>query len=77
MRINGNDLHWVIIPELKGRKHVFLEEMLEDGYCYGKAILCIGPNGTLGVEVLGDLSWACEVATYLYHLSVINARNVN
>ena len=77
MRIQGRGSLWYIIPETRGGKHVFLAEMLEDGFCYGKTIKAIGPAGELGVEILGDLEWACEVATYLYHFATINARQVN
>ncbi len=75
MRIQGSDNLWYIVPDL-GKKHVVLAELLEDGFFYGKTV---APNeqGELCVEVLGDLDWACEVATYLYIIATMSAGRVN
>lgn len=66
MEIFGRDNLWYLVPELgSGTYNPLLEESLEDGFLFGKTIGYTNVSGRLSIEVLGDLDWACEVATYL------------
>ena len=66
MEIFGRDNLWYLVPDPgEGVRNQLLEEYLEDGFLFGKMIKHTEVSGRLCVEVLGDLEWACEVATYL------------
>jgi hypothetical protein len=66
MHIYGSDQLWYLVPTSShAKRNTLLEDNLSDGFLFGKAILENDECGQLCVEILGDLEWACEVATYL------------
>jgi hypothetical protein len=78
MDIYGQDNLWYVVPDATSRDtNIVLEENLDDGFLCGKSIVIDEVSGRLGVEVLGDLEWACQVATYLHHLTALRARGIH
>jgi hypothetical protein len=77
MLISGTAELWFLIPQVKGkRRNVLLEQCVEDGFLFGKTVTT-NRDGDLCLEILGDLAWACEVATYLEFMAELVAADVN